>query len=788
MHAILALALLAGLSPIPHASPHELDGDELVGKWGDAALLTFEGAESYPSDTLRDGLTSHPDFLMLSHPASRLPKYLDGLREMIVAGYRRGGFPHVSADVSLDRESRRLLAVIREGTRYVCGPVVVHGAHIVPPGELVARLTQPREPTVVEQAMGARGSDQMRKVLWPPGQLARLDEGSRQHLEQTIRLGLCEWGLFFPRVRVEYAVDEPERSVSLVIHIEDEGPTGVANEIEITGNNKNSREELLNYLEITPGMRLDRETIARLDDRLRQSARFLQHDVHVEPPRTEGGATRLRLELREYEPAPPLAAALSASQQIMLRLGEWLAGLNASDADLVFEFEVPRTSRASLLFSPNRGILGEVEASLPGVGTRIHYIVDVTSESLSVHSLERGESLSICGVQIHPWVRIHAYPAPAPSDRPFIMDFAWGLSGSPSGDSTSRCELFADLCPAALLELEQKLGDGAWNLQEDIATATAEGVLLRIDRQRGAFLEVQVGSPDAKLSLRCQKGAREAALKDVVERTGFANSFDRAHPVSSVGTFVAEELAYHAGGIVATFGGEKGIKAASALAKIATHLVLESLDCLWAAEPPPGDARFVVPRGAARASESSVAEMIAYAGTLVRKLVPYGSWAHTLARDTTLLMSGENQFYGAEVRRFSDSETMGPLGFLTAAWLVGLVDERAARTFARKGLDHLSATEFVQDCQALLAEGGALRGVALGVVQAVGALEASEVEALAAVFGEPHADRVTQCLDALRESSAQPPDERLYHALLILWNGGLAEAVRTTLERLASRS
>ena len=59
-------------------------------------------------------------------------------------------------------------------------------------------------------------------------------------------------------------------------------PAHTVSEIIIDGSKKNSREEILDYLQIKQGMDCDDGLEARLDRKLLKSARFLSHKIWIE--------------------------------------------------------------------------------------------------------------------------------------------------------------------------------------------------------------------------------------------------------------------------------------------------------------------------------------------------------------------------------------------------------------------------------------------------------------------------------------------------------------------------
>ena len=71
-------------------------------------------------------------------------------------------------------------------------------------------------------------------------------------------------------------------------------------QIEVAGNKKNSREDILKYLGIKVGDLMTRERALELKYRLWLSGRFTKHEVMLTPP-SRYSQCRLQIEVVEYE-------------------------------------------------------------------------------------------------------------------------------------------------------------------------------------------------------------------------------------------------------------------------------------------------------------------------------------------------------------------------------------------------------------------------------------------------------------------------------------------------------
>ena len=114
----------------------------------------------------------------------------------------------------------------------------------------------------------------------------------------------------------------------------EEGPRAVIERIEVIGNKTNTAEAVLRYLDLKPGMELTGQLVGAIEDRLWRAARFLNYKVTLGSP-DAAGRVALRIELAEYDEAPPLAQAFSPTEEAMLKLREWLSKLDESGEDMI---------------------------------------------------------------------------------------------------------------------------------------------------------------------------------------------------------------------------------------------------------------------------------------------------------------------------------------------------------------------------------------------------------------------------------------------------------------------
>ena len=81
--------------------------------------------------------------------------------------------------------------------------------------------------------------------------------------------------------------------------------THTISEIIVDGS-KEFKQEILDYLKIKQGMYCDDGLVARLNNKLLKSARFLSHNVWLEDVSDKSSSRKLFIQLKDYEKASPL--------------------------------------------------------------------------------------------------------------------------------------------------------------------------------------------------------------------------------------------------------------------------------------------------------------------------------------------------------------------------------------------------------------------------------------------------------------------------------------------------
>ena len=181
------------------------------------------------------------------------------IQKMVLTGYQSNGFPDAQVTVRFDRNTREIVVEVTEGPRYLAGGVLVAGAETIPVDALTRRLTQPfpgdvatvsmpslDEPLARTKYLDSTGREVVpQEPIWKKGEPVSFAEPSRKWLAARIAGSFHDFGFFFPKVEVDVVPDRESGTAELLVEILDEGPKGIIDAIDVTGNEKNTREEIL---------------------------------------------------------------------------------------------------------------------------------------------------------------------------------------------------------------------------------------------------------------------------------------------------------------------------------------------------------------------------------------------------------------------------------------------------------------------------------------------------------------------------------------------------------------
>ena len=194
---------------------------------------------------------------------------------------------------------------------------------------------------------------------WPAQTRRRLPSTSRSARHSAT------WDTTFPTSMSTLRPMRRRARADLCIKIVDEGPTAEIGTIEVGGHERNSREEVLDYLKIKPGDQLTRQRFVELQQRLWASARFIRSDVKPILPANRADKLALRIDLVEYAKAPKLSEPLCPKRTDPSALPRLAGGQQATGTATIVITLADENAMSARLLPERRGLSPELPLS-PG--------------------------------------------------------------------------------------------------------------------------------------------------------------------------------------------------------------------------------------------------------------------------------------------------------------------------------------------------------------------------------------------------------------------------------------
>lgn len=315
---------------------------------GDPDLIEFRGLAQVSADDIRKALRWDPKFQAAARPSNNTAVFLNVLESRVLDGFQSSGFPDAKVAVSLDTATRRFVVAVTEGPRFRQGKIVVTGDDRVDAKQIADWLTHEQKPHLwkIRYADAAAPAPPEKGVtLWESGENLNFTPRVRGIFEAGVRMALIEQGFPYASFDLEYVpASEPGLS-DLHVNLRHVGAPSTIKEIKVEGLNRDTREQLLEYLQIAPGQRFDPASLDRVHSKLEDSCRYWCHKIEVHCGQKPDGryaptdeSVNLELELVEFSPAPPLHQALSEVDEVLRKATDWLNRYpRGVEQDLVFE-------------------------------------------------------------------------------------------------------------------------------------------------------------------------------------------------------------------------------------------------------------------------------------------------------------------------------------------------------------------------------------------------------------------------------------------------------------------
>ena len=789
-----------------------------TGRLGDPDRLMFYGNETFSADQILDGLVMNPEFLMSSHPVAPFAEYLEVIKAKVKAGYRRAGFADVDALVRFDEFTGKILVRIKEGARYVSADISVEGAPEHVKEAIIKGLTKetPDPPGAKEKdpndcpaketekvSLETSASGQLSgeaKRLWTHGKAADFSALHLKAVKHAVRLILSQEGYFFPWVDVDVVAAEDKKTARLVVKVQDLGPQGVVDEITVEGNTKNTREEILDYLGLKPGMNFNSKVVARTERLLRDSARFLHYKISPHPEFSKEARLKLNIEVKEYEHAPPLGQKYSKLQKTMLGLCDYLSTWQDGTDDIVVGYrndtlQSHKVDRLELVISPKKGILLLAWQDAQVTDAALLGAILVGSDEIALYSPKHGEKIALSGFSktILLYFTIQYYPD-GETDKPFTVSLQGGIATGPS-DVPYRLRM--DLMPVFFMReahfYESSERGYSFSYEDDVLKCRNEESEMTVDAATSRPLEMQIETSKGDFVITTESRAFDKRMAEIDKASGeYVNVLDGENPVGSILSLVLEQYVRNKIGRSPSESDScRQGPSPQRVVEVLRKVIPPSLGGMFSMKDYEHDDTFSVPYDFTAGENNATNNLAAaFAATVFRvsnNLFAQGSWPWTLSRETVFIFGGMGKYSLAELGRIYESEDTGPLGYLTTAKVLSQLSPRLSGAFAAKGLSRMSVEAFRKDVRVFLEGDSKLARCLIETADAIRGLDDAERDALLLVFDAEHTEVVGRSIDMLRKDKSTPVKEVIPAACDELWREFLKKKVEAALSKLATQ-
>jgi TPR repeat protein len=752
---------------------------EAVGDLGGEARLVLEGNKAYSQNNILKTLGGTLEFHLLSHPTAPLADYLAWIEKTVLRGYQRDGFAAARVTAKADRKARQIRVRVTEGTRFLCGETKVTGLDKAFTEQLKARLREAADTNITPKV-----GTPVFYWPWKEGEPALADAVSLADLERSVPEAMAELNRYQAEARAELSLNKSRRRADLLIRVTKPGVAGILEEIAVTGLKANTRDELLAFLQLRPGMALTGNVTNDVVRRLYDSGRFLAHKAKL-TALTEPGRFKLAVAVVENAEGLSLKQPFSAPQQALLKLREWVMQWQQRHEDWVLEAEGTkdgRRHRAEVVLGREGLALVHREAPATNQPSLAHALV-ATPGLMGLYSAPQRSKLvgRPSGGQLTAFVELTSQPREDGSGGGNLT-FGAGYSGASEGTPFG---LRLELAPVAFVGLPN---------QEDVVCEVEKGLLsvrnttnaearfeLIADAATGRLISLSA-APMAKndrLALRFEPGAMARVIREVsADSAAFTDGYEARHPWSSSFAFIGREaqgvlkndfpqaLDWLQKNIDGKISAEEILGVLAVLEVLPWEQLLAPFDSSTSAlaeEKKAEDFPLVLDRP--RPGAQAVNDWMKLLGGMMLRanddFWPRGSWPWAVGRDVTLLAAGKSGWVTNDVIALAKSTDIGPLGCLVAAQVFSRFDPNWGTLFAKQGVARTTPENFQSDLHMLLNGEQAVPQFLRGTLQLAPSLKEKDLRTLLKLLGTNNLPLVLECFSALTTRSNLPPDQAL---------------------------
>jgi hypothetical protein len=807
-----------------------LAAQEPVGGLGRPERWIVEGAKTFSAEELLHALSLDLDVMAASESVNDLNRLCKLVADKIKAGYLRQGFAEVEVGARFDRDRANIVLSVKEGPRFYCGNITVDGAVSVSSPELMdwLLLEQPPEGAIlagysqvdgkpVPQWVDQQGNSLSKNPsVWLVGEPDRLDSASEKTLHARVKQAFRELGYPWAQFTIRRTFDRENNTAQLQLEINSEGPPAFIGVVEIQGNNRDSSDDILRYLEIAPGLMVTESERTRLWYKLWMSGRYIRHSIELIPPDEVGKQAVMRIVVLESPYAPPLSEPLSEVEQALLKCRGWILAAEERGEDL--ELYLGNNSlRSRFTFAPKRGFITHCWSSDrddgkgPPPSDSAAEDASQPKQSMEMALIVTDDEIQYANLGMKPKLGI---PAPRgrifsnltlklnhdlTSESPTLLGLGLALNSEAPDEGQSKVQLVICIEPSYVLAIP-RIGEVSTSVAGDVATIVSERdtirSTIRLKVSTGQLLLFRTEDSEEKSfgEFTVAQGVfeRNQAIADRRLEGRFSasdNGFDPSQPISSVVAYVLghnEALDFMHDRVTGAPLDEDAHRLRGVFHKLVKGGVLSPLDDVWkkwqSKSKTDNDSLFSIPdedqdsQGLANTLIASAAKL---AMASADNCFPENSWPRFLAQRMALSFSGKDTQWTQWPRGF------GPVGHLAVVTLFRRLHAETARYFAASGLKQLELKDFQADYHSWLDEDKLARRVVLHLAKSIQQLDEADMKVLGETFFPEQSQVFVNFGSRLRQFREFPIETILPEALDLMWADGLKQFIEQEFKAVA---
>lgn len=776
------------------------DDGPRVGPLGKPERLVIEGALSFAAADIRRELFDDLDVAAVACPDMPLEPFLNAIARRAAEGYRGCGYADAQTRTSV--EDGAVVLAIEEGPRSVAGEIVVTGARAIDVGRLVEELSSPSEPD-------GRPVNPRLRTRAPPGKGLRWEAGEpvlsglvmEKHWHNRVAALVEHQGWLTPRFRLAIVPDRATGVARLTIDFQSDGTLAQIGEIEITGNSRDTREEIMSYLDLPPAAVLSDDLVERVENRLLESGRFRKVQVERVGPSEQQPAVTLRIGVKESKHAPRLSQALSREQETLIKFSQWCRDFRYGHEELLLQYIEPEGAVEAVV-SPDDGVViiarGRIVDTDAAIGRDdFQYAFVANHERIAFYSARRGRKLA-AAVPNSPLAVNFNLTMLAPSGEQSRLVFGLGFKGSHRKRTDHHCILDLPQTAAAALAAAERRKTAITFNGDEMRYDSPERQL-SIDSRTGRLISEQAdlseGKHHATSTVQVTRGEFAPRLRWIESHAGhFVNDVEIGHPVTCATRCLLREAAALKSPRV-----ECGVqKAMPALEKLLDQGLLSPADRLALYMSRGKRDEYWIPPEKWRKFHFDLAtfelDILRFCGLSAANFAfERGSWPWMIAHAASLQLSDRSLTAATELARLYNSPATGPLCHWVMAELMHSAgSETWAQIYAGRALDLAGGPKFRQECAALVNAGSEVGRYLLAIGDAMRALDETETDGLLVLCNELEwLDREAQndirkALAVLRAHRNEPIATALTATVEHCWHARLARDLEDRLRALSA--